>query len=586
MTLQPEYSAARMGPPAGGDPGALILALWRLRSRGVTGLQWRERGLTSGPFQGYQVRARARPARQQPTPEPYYPDDLVMDRRPNMWRVPDRDLVRKPGLDMVPATAAALPAAGALAARVLAATGQHLGPAAIAALLALGLHQLADQVARYLGLAPAPGWITFQQDVNAGPGWVDYTQLLLVDLSPGYLGVDLPTAFYDRDGSEGLPVGAWNNRPAIVPPGTPPVVGSALHAVNAGAANDLWPTGPDYPYPADWVGVSRLWVYEGGATPDLVLPFSAVFPMPEAETTRRPAWADRAPARSSPWPQGWKGGYAPPVAFNDQMTAAAAAAQPQWKTEPQPRYKRERKSVVVSPAMRQVLQQTTQGRQVLEWLLEAGDAIGAIFKALPPQIRRIAQQQWYEEQFAQGNMEPGRISADAMAATIVREFRWLDSGGVIRELAWEQFQDQLYGMSAQGAAAALQRLFGNRFQGSQGTVSPNWEHFLDPSLPFAGPYTVRNEYKMKEWVPAAPLHEVMQAVTGRRERDAMYRAQPSPELRIRDLEETARRRRDRQGRRNRARDYAVWRAGRDASGYVQNSMNRRNTGWNSNPKSG
>lgn len=578
MTLSNEKWRPRLGVPSGGDGGALLLALWRLSTRSRTGLQLSEQGLTSGPFPAWYRAARAAAPPPSPAPAAYYPDDLVMDRGPNMWRMPDRANRHKPGFgpEVVPVAAAALPIAGALAARVLAATGQHLGPAAIAALLALGLNELAREVMRYLGeggfmrpmLTPIAGDF-------GGPGWVENTADLIAD--PPFVGIRSDQAFGPVNWlAEGLHVSQQSQNP-------PDPFGAVPISLPYTGVQDLTGFGNERVDDPGFYWTTRHWYPEPGAGAfDRVQSIILV----DAPPMRRPAWADRAPAVSSPWPQGWKGGYSPPPAASSvAVTRSSAQPMRETKTETQPRRARERKTVVISPAMRQVLQSTTQGRALLEWLLEAGDAIGAVFKALPPQIRRIAQQQWYEEQFSQGNMQPGRISPDAMAATIVREFRWLDAEGVVRELAWENFQDSLYGMSSQGIQQALTRILGNRFQGAQGTISPNWDHFLDPSLPFAGPYTVINQYKMKEWVPAQPLHWVMQAITGRAERDARFMTNGSAELRIRAIQETARRKADRQGRRNRARDYAVWRSGREASGYVENSMNRRNTGFNSNPKS-
>lgn len=523
----------------------MLLALWRAPAeRTMTGLGVREP--ERGP--GYLVRPRRAAVGRQV--EPTYP-------------TPVRAL---PG----PMEEAALPAAlpAALAAQQLAAqaVAPHLVPAFLAAVAAVGL----QAALRRFGGPAMPGpvadsaWFTAPGGLIVGPGWIDVTDAGQLD--------------YPRDSAVDWAGGGqfWRGwTPAVgVPRQSFPIPGGVYNQVTVfgtktygdGHADGKFVAAPqDWPYPLSTYYFDRDYAVPANQQGEIALG-SIVLPLPEAAAPPRVGWRGAARARSSPWPQGWQGGYAPPVA---ERVAAVGSHAPAWPENLGRRAKEKKWRQGLHPSTVEVLKQTTRGRAILEQLLEVGDAVSAVFMALPPQIRALEQRRWYEEQFDAGNLVPGPMSAQAKAAAITRHHRHLDGEAVLRELLWENFQDQMYGGMSQGTQEALGRILGPRRSVLPSTtVSPGYEHVLDPMLPFQGPRRVRDP-QTGQWqvVPAGPLHFVMQEITGRAARDARYREAPDPALAAEAIAEGQRRRRAVRRERERKRDFAVWRAGTGSKSY-------------------
>lgn len=447
-------------------------------------------------------------------------------------------------------------AAASLTADVIRLTGLNMSVTTIARLRAMGLFLLAAIVAKLISDAMnkrEPGWLYIPQEINSGPGYVDYTAAFagIFPDNPYYFA---PVTRWIAN-PEGGPVIALGWTP--VDAGPPPWVGGPGGSIQSliGDSGMSVSTAPGYAsFPADKTLESRVLIWEGTG-PGVVID-TGVVTLPGELSPPRRGWRDAGPppVGAMPWPQARSRSYG---------AKAESPPIPDWvRLAPQGR--RERKARV-SEGVRHMLAATADGKRILEWLLEAGDSINALWNALPPQLRRIEQQLWYEEQFARGNMEPGRISPDAQAGAVLRNWRFVDVDGAIGELAWETTQDTLYGLTGQQLQRAMQRL--GLTGGAGSTVSPTWEHPLDPSLPFAGQYRVRDRTtKQMVTVPEAPLHYVMQRITGRAARDAAHLANPSPELRAVVAAERTRRQRNYPAERARRRDYAVWRNGRPGVG--------------------
>jgi hypothetical protein len=444
---------------------------------------------------------------------------------------------------------------------VLAATGLHLGTAALALLIALGLFDLAERLRQYLaeksaeaGQQPveeaAPGLTIPPGDGLAFDGWTETTDSYpLADpygaMTRWWEGISVPTV-----------IPSMNILPELSVPIVAPVVGYEIS------------TSGDVPDPA-WNGVdptnrytTHAWVStEAGAAvyrPG-VLVIPQAFPRP---LTRAMAGQRSRDAAAAEWPQQYRGGNRPPPVAQQSQAATRAINYPET-ANPTTRRRRERKARVHDKQFAAILAGLPADvRRWLEWLTEFGDSINAIFMALPKELRAIARQLWLEQQYAQGHMVAGPMSDQYKLEFLVQHWRFVDVQGAINELAWETVSDTLYGLQGRALQQALNKLVPG-MQLPSVTTSPGYEHVLDPTQPFTGPRRVWDPSR-KQWVeiPAAPLYEVMQQITGRRERDAARSMEYAVWRAAED--EKIRRRTNVQVERARRRDYQIWRQGRTA----------------------
>lgn len=467
-------------------------------------------------------------------------------------------------LGVGPAVALAVPPASALAAQVLAVTGMHLGTAALAMLIALGLNHLAEELRQHLARQAAEGGVESVAMVEAlvtasalplegglqFPGWIDRTGELHA-LSPSadfhgemaqwWVGISWPA--YDP---------AWGEYSPTSLPYTATYIGETIGATSS-VDDPFWP--PNTAKAVSWVleATAPGQTVSIGSGGILTVPYA--FPRP---LNRAMAGQRSRQAAAAEWPQQYRGGNRPPpLVYDTSQTRSPAISYPE-SSAPTTRRKRERKARVWDADFRKLMASApAEVRKWLEWLTEVGDTIQAIFNALPKELRDALRQKWYEEQFANGVMKPGPMSDHYKLKAIVENWRFIDVQGAINELAWETVQDTLYGLQGRALQQAVNRIMPG-LQLPSVTTSPGYEHLLDPQHPTRGPRRVWDP-TTKTWrqMPADPLYPVMQHITGRAERDARRSTEGS--VQMIGFMERQRRRKNWRTEKTRRRDYAIWR---------------------------
>lgn len=449
--------------------------------------------------------------------------------KPRPW-LPSRDFIKAPSA-----------AQRAVLSRALAAGRVGLAPFApgltVAYLAAEGLFALAAWLAaRVPRIARDLGSAGFWIPPNfSGDGWTDVT-----DVPPYTDSVYVPGNPYAGLGSHWYVAGIGNVwAPEFVQPMPIPwEVGAAapgepfciVHPESA-----AWVT-PDGVVPDDWATTGRIWIYEAGQNDlEFTGPLEIGAPAPGARSSKSPSpqfarMRDRRLARRRVgWPLSREASYQPPGDPPDQPAEAPSPFGPpriprgpnNQNIEGEARSDREeprRKERKINIGARGVVLGGI--RFSLEALLEAGDAIQAVFQALPREIKDRVRtrafergiQEWIDANDGTRFRGAGPSVSDMLEA-IYEHAHLLDAEGVVRELAWESLQDYAYGRLGQLGMAALKRLgMSNPTTISPGTgVDGDFSapHVLDPQIP-----TGVNADGSHQ-----PLRFVQEAITGRRARE-------------------------------------------------------------------
>jgi hypothetical protein len=146
--------------------------------------------------------------------------------------------------------------------------------------------------------------------------------------------------------------------------------------------------------------------------------------------------------------------------------------------------------------------------RLLETAAEASDALGAIYNALPAELRKATRQQWVEGEFDKGVLRPARELPDQYKLlAIAQHWRLLDAEGVVRELLWETLEDKYYGHVGTAAIRAQGRM-GHE---SRHTTAP--DPYLGQPTDNQHPLQPRIPDGIEEWVTGRKAREARQTET-------------------------------------------------------------------------
>lgn len=239
-----------------------------------------------------------------------------------------------------------------------------------------------------------------------------------------------------------------------------------------------------------WVGgfhTGRLvaqW-FNASGTPDTVGLATQALPLGEpGRVTAMPSvtsWALAGARMSSPYAQGYQASYAAPEAY--------AEPAPHWakpKRQVKVRNRRPERKLKM-PLYKRVL-----FVWALEQITEASDLLGAVYKALPQEVRRACRQRWVEGEFARGVRRPAKVPPASVQAACIRDnWRFLDAEGVYREVVWESLSDLLVGAVGQAVASASAGIHRRSApiinpQHFEGADQERVRNALSPNLPTQG----------------------------------------------------------------------------------------------------
>lgn len=174
-------------------------------------------------------------------------------------------------------------------------------------------------------------------------------------------------------------------------------------------------------------------------------------------------------------------------------------------------------------------------QRTLEAMTETGDAIGALFNALPPDIRRAMRREYLNTFFGEDDVwdfghskrPPRELPVAWQLRALQRHWREIDPMGAVRELAWETVSDTVYGLMGRASVAAQERAI-RRFATN---VSPGFEHPLSPQLPLqdigqqiTGRFARENRQRReREYLGKYDVARAIQAGQDRRARVAQER---------------------------------------------------------------
>lgn len=304
--------------------------------------------------------------------------------------------------------------------------------------------------------------------------------------------------------------------------------------------------GPLVPPPGDFVTWYSSWTWTGpGTTPADGVALRPTtestppLPMDGERGTRRRSWREAVQKAINEWPLGR-------VTSNRlrddadgsgdrQGPPGGAADGPGWFTAPRPpdgppeRFPtraRERK-LKMMPYKKWLFV------KALETATEACDLIGAVYNALPTQIRRIHRQRWVEGEFKRGVKRPTRQPPCLEKAKgIFENWRFLEVDAVVREILWEQVQDFLIGKIGEKQANALATIAKRSAPSFNMDAMANWEGRGE------GP----NTNAFHNTVPEPLMNWLQEQITQRAQRDVQRSAVNTALVRDAAIRERVRRR--------------------------------------------
>lgn len=255
---------------------------------------------------------------------------------------------------------------------------------------------------------------------------------------------------------------------------------------------------PNTPAPGlDTVTWYAAWEWTGPATtpaealalrPTVTAPGVLAVALALGQSTPAPTW--RQAATRGRFVRGYSQGLqgakpADPLAYQGGYSAGppgrAAAPAPRNARSPEARGRNRR----LNPKLEKKIAATGAAKGLMGVLgaaTEGMDAIDAVYMALPPELRRAVRNAWVQREFDRGVRRPAKqIPHSLKLRTIAENLSLLSPEGVVRELAWEAFEDVYYGIVGRAVGRGVNKI--TRSRNPHPTASPGYEHALSPRLP-------------------------------------------------------------------------------------------------------